>query len=126
MSERWGRSIPLRRRTLHTGVWSGFSHFQNGGDALGGGNENAELPGKAKHGTGEEIAFIFAIGSFEIALERCFGFVRKASSFKERGLGSIGRQTDAGDLRQLNGFVDNVLCIGPKGVMVENLADGLI
>ena len=88
---------------------------------MGGGNQNAELSGDTEHGTGEEIAFIFAIGSFEIALERRFSLVRKALSLEESGLGSVGRQTDTGDLRQFNGFVDDVLCVGPEGVIVETL-----
>lgn len=111
---------------LRKSARSGLSLSENGGDALGGGNQNAELPGDAEHGTGEEVAFIFAVGSFEIALERRFSFVRKVSGLQERGLGSVGRQADAGGLRQLNGFVDDVLCVGPEGVMVENLPDGFV
>lgn len=126
MSEQWGRSIPRWGRMLCRGARSGLSLFENGGDALGGGNQNAELSGEAEHGTGEEVALIFAVGSFEIALERRFSFVRKVPGLEQSGLGSVGRQTDAGDLRQLNGFVDDVLCVGPEGVIVENLADGFI
>jgi hypothetical protein len=89
---------------LRRSASSGLSLFENGHDALGGGNQNAELSGEAEHGTGEEVAFVFAVGSFEIALERRFSFVRKAFGLEKRGLCSVGGQTDAGDLAQLNGL----------------------
>jgi len=111
---------------LRKSARSGLSLFENGHDALGGGNQNTELSGEAEHGTGEEVAFIFSVGSFEIALERRFSFVRKASGLEKRSLGSIGGQTDTGHLRQLNGFVDDVLRVCLEGVIVENLADGFV
>ena len=111
---------------LGENVLRGFSLFQNGSDALSGGNLNAEFSGEAEHGASEEIAFVLAVGLLEITLERGFSFARKAASLEEGGFCSAGRQTDAGGLGQFDGFVDDGLHLGPKSVVIENLADGFV